>query len=114
MTKYPPKRPTNDIVKPRVVHNWSQYQKDIFIDLSKGIGHTLIIARAGASKTSVIVEGSRYIPKGKKTLFCAFNKHIQEELKQRLPSYVECSTLHSLGFRAIKQRFGNVEVDNNK
>ena len=114
MTKYPPKKPTNDVFKAPVVHNWSSYQKDIFTDISKGIGHTLVIARAGASKTSVLVQGSRYVPKGKKTLFCAFNKHIQEELKQRLPSYVECSTLHSLGFRAIKQRFGNVEVDNDK
>jgi intein/homing endonuclease len=44
----------------------------------------------------------------------AFNKNIADELKQRSPSYVEVFTLHSLGFRAIKQTFGNVVLDNDK
>ena len=30
------------------------------------------------------------------------------------PYYIETFTFHSLGFRAIKQRFGNVELDDNK
>src|SRR5579859_7102342 len=94
---------------------WSSYQQDIFKDISKGNGHTIIIARAGASKTSVLVEGAKYIPKGKKSLFCAFNKSIQEELKCKLPSFVECLTLHSLGLRGIKLKFGNtIEIDSNK
>ena len=36
------------------------------------------------------------------------------ELKDKAPSYVECATLHSLGFRTIKQKFGNVQLDNFK
>jgi superfamily I DNA/RNA helicase len=94
--------------------NWSSYQKDIFKNISKGTGNTIIIARAGASKTTSLVEGCRYVPKGNKILFCAFNKSIQEELKARLPSYVECLTLHSLGYRAVRQRFGSVELNNRK
>ena len=114
-SKFPPKKKVDVYTfKPRVNHIWSDYQKAIFRDIASGIGNTIVIARAGSSKTTVLVEGSRYIPKGKKSLFCAFNKHIQEELKARLGSYIECSTLHSLGFRAIKLRFGNVELDNDK
>lgn len=64
--------------------------------------------------TSTIVEGFKYIPKGKKTLMVAFNKAIADELKQRAPSYVDCMTLHSLGYRAIRQNFGDVPVENFK
>lgn len=113
-TKYPPKKPEITVFKPEPKRDWSDYQKAIFRDIAKGTGHTVVIARAGSAKTSSLVEGSKYIPKGKKSLFCAFNKHIQEELKARLGSYIECLTLHSLGFRGIKQRFGNVELDNDK
>lgn len=114
--KFPPKKADNShIVKINPKMNWSNFQRAIFKDIHSGEGNTLIIARAGSSKTTSLIEGSKYIPKGKKALFCAFNKHIQEELRSRLGSYIECSTLHSLGFRAIKQRFGNnVELDNNK
>lgn len=113
--QYPPKKPNNShLIAPPVKRDWSPYQKDIFRDIAKGEGNTVVIARAGSAKTSSLVEGSKYIPKGKKSLFCAFNKHIQEELRGKLGSYIECLTLHSLGFRGIKQRFGNVELDNHK
>lgn len=115
ISKFPPKKPDNShIIKPVVKHIWSDYQKAIFKNIAIGTGNLIVIARAGSAKTSSLVEGSRYIPKGKKSLFCAFNKHIQEELKSRLGSYISCSTLHSLGYMAIRQRFGNVELDNNK
>lgn len=65
--------------------------------------------------TSTIVEGFKYLPKGKKALMVAFNKSIADELKQRAPSYVDTMTLHSLGFRAIKQSFGaGVILENDK
>lgn len=112
--KFPPKKPENFIFKAAPKRLWSEYQKNIFRNISKGTGHAVVIARAGSAKTSSLVEGSKYIPKGKKSLFCAFNKHIQEELRVRLGSYIECFTLHALGFRGIKQRFGNVELDNDK
>lgn len=115
MSKFPPKKQEQYVFKPLPKHDWSQYQKAVFRDVANGQGHTLVIARAGSAKTSSLVEGSRYVPKGKKALFCAFGKAIQEELRARLPSYIECLTLHSLGLRAIKLRFGaNVEVDNDK
>lgn len=113
--KFPPKIIDNShIVKARLKLNWSEFQKNIFKDIAKGEGHTIVEAYAGASKTTSIIESLRYIPKGKKSLLLAFNKKIQEELRSRAPSYTETLTFHSLGFRAIKQRFGSVELDDNK
>lgn len=117
--KYPPKKKQSNIIPAAPKLDWSNYQKAIFKDIAKGQGNTLVIARAGAAKTSSLVQGSKYLPRRKSSLFCAFNKHIQEELKLRLGSYVECLTLHSLGFRAIKLRFGTdgfgeIELNNRK
>lgn len=113
--KFPPKKPNNShIIKANPKHEWSSYQKAIFKDIAKGTDHTVVIARAGSGKTSTIVEGFKYIPKGKKTLMVAFNKSIADELKQRAASYIEVMTLHSLGFRAIKQAFGEVVLENRK
>jgi len=115
VSKFPPKRPDNShIVKIAPKRDWSEYQKNIFRDIAKATDHTVVIARAGSGKTSTIVEGFKYLPRGKKTLMVAFNKSIADELKQRAPSYVDVMTLHSLGFRAIKQSFGNVILENDK
>lgn len=115
-SKFPPKKPDNShIIKANIKRDWSPFQKDIFRDIAQGAGHTVVVARAGSGKTSTIVEGFRYLPRGKKTLMVAFNKSIADELKQRAPSYVDVMTLHSLGFRAIKQAFGNdVVLENDK
>lgn len=114
-SKFPPKKPDNShLIKANPKRDWSKYQKDIFKDINGGKDHTVVIARAGSGKTSTIVEGFKYLPRGKKTLMVAFNKSIADELKQRAPSYVDVMTLHSLGFRAIKQSFGNVVLENDK
>lgn len=115
-SKFPPKKPDNShIIKAPVKLNWSEYQKAIFKNIAQDTGHLVVEAYAGSSKTTSIVESFRYLPKGKKTLALAFNKIIQEELKSRAPSYVEVLTFHSIGLRAIKQRFGNaVELDDYK
>jgi DNA helicase-2/ATP-dependent DNA helicase PcrA len=114
--KFPPKKPDNShIIKHNPKRDWSALQKNIFQDIAKGAGHTVVIARAGSGKTSTIVEGFKYIPRGKKTLMVAFNKAIADELRQRAPSYVDTMTLHALGYRAIRQRFGNnVALEQNK
>lgn len=95
-------------------HDWSDYQKAIFKDIANGTGHTVVQALAGSGKTSTIVEGFKYVPRGKKVLMVAFNKSIAEELKQRAPHYVDVFTLHALGYRAIKQAFGNVKLEYKK
>lgn len=115
INKFPPKKADKShLIKANPKRVWSEYQKDIFRDIAKGEGHTVVEAFAGAAKTSSIIESFKYIPKGKKTLALAFNKIIQEELRSRSPSYIDALTFHSVGLRAIKQRFGNIELDDNK
>jgi DNA helicase-2/ATP-dependent DNA helicase PcrA len=115
-SKFPPKKPDNShIIKHNVKHNWSEYQKNIFKNIAQEKGHLVVEAYAGSAKTSSIIESFKYVPKGKKSLVLAFNKIIQEEMKARAPSYIsDILTFHSLGFRAIKQRFGVVELDDYK
>jgi hypothetical protein len=99
---------------PRQVRNWSDYQRAIFADIESGIGNTQVDALAGSGKTSSIVEGSYYVPRGKTTLMCAFNKAIQVELASRMRDDISVLTLHSLGFRASRNAFQNIKVDNDK
>lgn len=94
--------------------------------------HLIVKARAGTGKTTTLVHGVRrvlglesdLIPSpqqqavweamelsaGKvKTIgFCAFNKSIATELQTRLPQGCEAATLHSLGFKVVKNAFGRV------
>lgn len=94
---------------------WSRYQSNIFEDVARGTGHTVVIARAGSGKTTTIVESFKYVPKRMKTLMVAFNKSIADELRERAQSYVDVMTLHSLGFKAIRSAFGkDVALDPEK
>lgn len=115
-SRFPPKRPDKShIIKYDAKRVWSKFQKAIFRDIATATDHTVVIARAGSGKTSTIVEGFKFLPRGKKTLMVAFNKAIADELRQRAPSYVETCTLHSLGYRALKQVYGNdVVLENEK
>lgn len=114
-SKFPPKKPDNShLIKPRMKLDWSPYQKAIFKNISFDSENLIVIARAGSSKTSSLIEGSRYLPRGKSAIFVAFNKIIASELQSRLPSFCLAKTLHSLGFQAIKLRFGNIELDDYK
>ncbi len=56
--------------------------------------------------TTTIVEAVKLLPKDKSIMFLAFNKHIQEELKTKLPEYVRCYTTYGLGNSAIKRKYG--------
>lgn len=114
-SKFPPKKvDKSHLYVPPPKHNWSDYQKAVFRNIAKDDGHLIIDAFAGSAKTSSIIESFKYIPKGKKSIVLAFNKKIQEELQARAPSYIEKKTFHSLGLQAIKQRFGDVEIDDYK
>jgi superfamily I DNA/RNA helicase len=93
---------------------YSQYQNAIFDEVSNGKNgqHTIIIARAGAGKTSVLIEVIKRIPnKRSKVLAVAFSKSIAVELEERInKSYVDVSTLHSLGLRIIRSCYGKVQI----
>jgi DNA helicase-2/ATP-dependent DNA helicase PcrA len=89
---------------------WSVYQTAIYADIAEGDDHTVIRARAGTGKTSTLVEGFKYVPKGKTVLMVAFNKKIKEELLSRqaageLPGAVDINTFHGFGFAACRSAF---------
>jgi DNA helicase-2/ATP-dependent DNA helicase PcrA len=81
-------------------------QERIFMFVKKRPENVLIKAFAGAGKTSTIVEAVKLLPIDKSVMFLAFNKHIQEELKTKLPEHVRCYTTYGLGTSAIKRKYG--------
>lgn len=95
--------------------NWSPYQQAIFAEVRDGKGHLVINALAGSGKTTTIVESLKYIPYGRSSLFCAFNKAIAEALKAKVRDEgimgVEVSTLHSYGLRAVTRAHGKLKID---
>jgi len=95
-------------------HEWSPYQEAIFKAIRESQENLVVVARAGAAKTTSLVEGLKHLPDpGSKTLLCAFNKAIQETLAERAPGYVEVKTLHSLGYGCCRQ-LGKVTLDKDK
>lgn len=82
-------------------------QERIFLFLNKRPENILIRAYAGTGKTSTVVEAVKLLPKDKNIMFLAFNKHIQEELKTKLPEHVRCYTTYGLGTSAIKRKYGD-------
>lgn len=97
-----------------MVIDFNPDQKLIFEHIRTSDDNLLINARAGAGKTTTIVEALNLIPEDQKVLFLAFNKHIANELKERVPKGVYVCTFHSLGWRAIKKMFKEAELDNFK
>jgi DNA helicase-2/ATP-dependent DNA helicase PcrA len=85
----------------------TEEQERIFLFLKKRPEHLLIKAYAGAGKTSTIVEAVKMLPSDKNIMFLAFNKHIQTELKTKLPEHVRCYTTYGLGTSAIKRKYGD-------
>jgi superfamily I DNA/RNA helicase len=94
--------------------SWSPLQRAIFDDVAKGTGHTVVLARAGSGKTTTIVEALTHIPRGSRTLLCAFNKDIERELTSRAPAGVVVSTLHRLGLRTLTASIGRKAIDAEK
>ncbi len=88
-------------------HKPTPEQERIFLFTKKRPENILIKAYAGAGKTTTIVEAVKLLPKEKNIMFLAFNKHIQEELKTKLPEHVRCYTTYGLGTSAIKRKYGD-------
>lgn len=91
--------------------------------------HLIVKALAGTGKTTTLIEGLKELkgitPKitpsvqqraiwdsmllsrdARSIAFVAFNSSIADELKRRVPAGVEASTMHSLGFKAVRNAFG--------
>jgi DNA helicase-2/ATP-dependent DNA helicase PcrA len=89
----------------------SKYQTDIFDFIATGTGDAVVDAVPGSGKTTTCVEASKRL-KTRSALFCAFNKHIADELKTRLEG-MSARTIHSVGMSSLRP-LGRPEVDGKK
>jgi superfamily I DNA/RNA helicase len=87
------------------------YQEAIFDFFLSGNGGARINAVAGSGKTTTLVQSSSRIQGT--ALFCAFNKHIEQELSGSLGN-VACKTIHSIGMGALYRHIGKLHVDEDK
>lgn len=90
----------------------SPFQQAIFDHIAGDNGNLMVEAVAGSGKTTTIVKALDSTSGSAN--FVAFNKRIAEELQTRVPSHVNCSTLHSYGFGLIKRTRGKCRVDKYK
>jgi len=93
---------------------WSPQQQDIFTWFKTGPQNLVVRARAGTGKTTTILEAINYAPE-QRILLAAFNKRIAEELTTKLRNpRAEAKTLHSVGFRFVREQWPGVKVDGDR
>lgn len=91
----------------------SSYQKAVLSFVETGSGNGIVKAVAGSGKTSTLVMALEKM-RGRVGFF-AFNKHIAETLRERVPFDVKVSTIHSLGLGTIMKSARNKpRVDDKK
>lgn len=95
---------------------FSTYQNEIFDWVQFGEGNLVVNAVAGSGKTTTIVKAVEKLPlkSNDKVQFFAFNKSIADELKSRLPSFCECSTLHSFGLSILRKSYPGCSINEYK
>ncbi len=106
----------------------SPYQQNFFTWVRDGRGSCILVAVAGAGKSTSIQEALALIPEERSVHVFVFNAPIAKEWKERLARLVEregrpfrgvrTSTFHSAGFAAVCKRLGKrpqeVETDGRK
>lgn len=94
--------------KPMQIANPSDYQEEIFgfvTDPNPSQPNGIVNAVAGAGKTTTLEHAAGLIDG--RGLFCAFNKHIADNLKGRLAgSRMDASTIHSIGMKTLYRGLG--------
>lgn len=94
---------------------WSTLQEACFkavrqLSLAED-GAIVVEAGPGSGKTTTGIEMLKCVLSSQRVLFLAFNKHIAEELKRRVPPNVEAATVNSFGFRAVRAAWRQVKLD---
>lgn len=93
---------------------YSRYQLDIFDKIRYTTSNICVEATAGSGKSTTILSALPLIPKFKKSIFLSFSNAIVDELKSRVPDYIQASTLHSLGCRMLLKWHPGARIDDNK
>lgn len=92
----------------------SPQQEAFWAELAGGASHVLLEARAGTGKSTSCAEAMHRLDRRLKLTYCAFNKSIAADFQARAPSHCRASTMHSVGFGAIRAALGEVVVNNFK
>ncbi len=96
----------------------SKYQEAIYAWIEaaclKPRAALVVDAKAGSGKSTTIVETLKLIPATQSVLFLAFNRHIADELKRRVPENVEAATMNSFGWRALRAAVRGVLLNDDK
>ena len=93
----------------------STYQQNFFDFVANGRGSCILVAVAGAGKTTSVVKALSFIPRGSAQLL-AFNTTIAKELQERIleekldPQRFSAKTFHSLGNGAVFKFLKNKRV----
>ena len=75
---------------------------DAFLNTNDNLA---IAAGAGTGKTTTLVELAKRLPKSGHKLFCAFNRDIVKELKERLNGTgMWAKTFHGIGYGPLKKK----------
>jgi superfamily I DNA/RNA helicase len=80
---------------------YSKYQERIFDEILNTNNNIVVKATAGSGKTFTAIEASKLLYTNQDIIFLAFNKSIIEELRDKLPSHIQCQTIHSLGLASL-------------
>ena len=97
---------------------WSPQQSGFLDWAYNGVGSCVLIAVAGAGKTTVLLTAGEKM-KGQ-VAYVAYNKDIVEETKLKLKERgvdwkkMQAGTAHSFGFSALRKMLGDVKVDGYK
>lgn len=95
---------------------WSNYSLDFFEKAKKFDENIFLSAVAGAGKTTNLKHLINNVLTDRITICFAFNSHIAEEMKSKITN--PCAfigTVHSFGFKALKNKFGKkLETNKNK
>lgn len=87
-------------------------QQSVIDWVRTGEGSAIVVAVAGAGKTTTLIEAAQHMQGA--VLALAFNKTIAGEMKERMPLGVEVMTAHACGLRALSKGGAKRRVDNAK
>lgn len=92
---------------------FSKYQTALFNAIEDTTDNIIVSAVAGSGKSFSLIEACKRI-NSNSVLFCAFNKHIADELSRKLGNMATVKTIHSLGNSALYKHLGKTKIDNHK
>lgn len=91
----------------------SKYQEKIFEHFRSSNSNAVIEAVAGSGKTTTLIEAMKLL-KLDDVIFVAFNKHIADEMRKKVPTNIKVSTMHSFGLEQIKRVYKKAQIEPRK